>query len=86
VGYSLRDLLSTCNAVIVYTVSSPRSDEIKAAFDLFSAELLTDDPNESDSKEPKSLRLTIVGLEADASASIPRRGFLKKPGAGAVQG
>jgi len=86
VGYSLRDLLSTCNAVIIYTVSSARSDEIKAAFDIFSAELLTDDPNETDSKEPKSLRLTMVGRETEASESIPRRGFLKKPSAVGVQG
>src|SRR5712692_5424729 len=42
VGYSLRDLLSTCHGLIIYTVSSPRSEEIKAAFDGLAVDLLTD--------------------------------------------
>lgn len=77
VGYSLRDLLSTSNAVVIYTVSSSRSDEIKAAFHRLSGDLLTEAASETDFKEPKSLRLTIVGRENMPSESLAHRGFLR---------
>jgi hypothetical protein len=87
VGYSLRDLLSTSNAVVIYTVwskgsiSSPSTDEIKAAFDRLSAELLTESAPEIEPKERKSLRLTIVGKENMSSQSYPQPGYLR-PAAG----
>ena len=77
-AYSLRDLLSTSSAVVIYTVSSPRSKEIKAAFEMLSAQLLTDDPADSDSNDLKSLRLVLVGRESVPSESTPHRGFLRR--------
>jgi hypothetical protein len=77
VGYSLRELLSTTNTVIIYTVSSPRSDEIRAAFDALAAELLTKSPTAADGNEPKTLRLTIVGRGDTPSSSVPHQGFLR---------
>lgn len=83
-GYSLRDLLATSNAVIIYTVSSPRSGEIKAAFDALSADLLSPTPGAGSLSEPKSLRLTIVGQGNVPSDSIPRFGFLRSGGQAAA--
>ena len=77
VGYSLRELLATCNAVVVYTVVSGRSQEIKEAFETLRSELLTNEPRPGDGKEPKSLRLTIVGREDKPTESIPWQGFLR---------
>ena len=77
VGYSLRDLLMTSNGVVMYTVSSPRKEEIKAAFKGLCADLLIDDASGADSREQKSLRLTIVGRGNDPTESIPFRGYLK---------
>ena len=70
VGYSLRALLSTCHSVIIYTVSSPRRDEMKAAFDGLAADLLTDTSEESDSPQQKSLRLTIVYEEVTTPCKL----------------
>lgn len=79
VGYSLRDLLSTCNGVVIYTVSSDRSAEIKAAFDRLSEELLTKAPEQGDGRDWKSLQLTVVGRNSVPSESIPYEGFLRMP-------
>jgi hypothetical protein len=77
VGYSLRELLSTCNSVVIYTVSSDRSAEIKAALDKLGADLLTETPVEGDGHDRKTLRLTIVGRDDVPSESIPHEGFLR---------
>jgi hypothetical protein len=77
VGYSLRDLLSTCNGVVIYTVSSDRSAEIKTAFNSLSAELLTETPDQADGREWKTLRLTLVGRDNVPTDSIPYEGFLR---------
>ena len=75
IGYSLRDLLPTCNAVIIYTVSSPRIDEIKAAFNRLASTLLSESPADEFS-ERKTLRLTVVGLGGEPSQQLSRAGFL----------
>lgn len=83
IGYSLRELLSTCNAVVIYTVwsqgtiSSPSSDDVKAAFNRLSAELLTDTLPEGEPKERKSLRLNIVGRQNVSSESFSHSGYLR---------
>jgi hypothetical protein len=76
IGYRLRDLLATSSAVIIYTVSSSRSEEIKAAFDALAAALLTETPPDSAVQEQKSLRLTIVGRQNSPSESLSHQGFL----------
>ena len=70
VGYSLRELFGTCLRVAVYTVASPRSDEIKAAFDVLAGDLITKEVPAAESTQPKSLRLTIVGQDG-----VPTRAF-----------
>ena len=75
VGYTLRDLLSTSNAVVLYTVSSARTEEIKQAFESLSNELLTKDAQHAEGPETKSLRLTIVGRDGAATESIPWPGY-----------
>jgi hypothetical protein len=83
VGYSLGELLATCNAVVIYTVSSegtvasPSSGEIKAAFDRLSTELLSETAPESEPKERKSLRLTVVGRDDMPTESISHAGYLR---------
>ena len=78
VGYGLRELLSTCRDVIIYTVSSPRVDEIREAVAGFAATLLSEKAADSDSKQEKSLRLTIVGRDGASSESIRHDGFLRR--------
>lgn len=83
VGYSVRDLLKTCKAVVIYTVwskgtaASPGTTEIKAAFDQLSAHLLAPAPEGAEPTETHSLRLTIVGRENVASESLCYSGYLR---------
>jgi hypothetical protein len=83
VGYSLRELLATCNAVVIYTVSSPRSDEIKAAFDALGGALLAQISSDAALTEPKTLRLTIVGSGNIPSENYCYKGFLRPDGSAA---
>ena len=85
VGYSLWELLSTSDAVILYTVSSTRSQEIKAAFERLAAGLLTTDVKESTHQKPKSLRLVIVGQGSVPTEPVRRTGYLK-PSSGGENG
>src|SRR5436309_15209444 len=78
VGYSLWELLSTSDAVILYTVSSSRSQDIKAAFGRVTAGLLAHSSEESDFEKPKSLRLVIVGRQNVPTESLPYKGYLKR--------
>jgi hypothetical protein len=82
IGYSLRDLLATSNAVIIYTVSSSRSEEIKAAFNALAATLLATDPPEAGTAERKTMRLTIVGRQNTPSEALSHQGFLTEHPAG----
>ncbi|MGE0706263.1 MAG: hypothetical protein AB7P22_20260, partial [Vicinamibacterales bacterium] len=83
VGYSVRDLLKTCKAVVIYTVwskgtaASPGTTEIKAAFEQLSAHLLASAPEGPEPAETHSLRLTIVGRENVASESLCYSGYLR---------
>lgn len=77
VGYSIRDLLATSNAVILYTASSDRSKEIKKSFEALAADLLSPEPQDGQSGELKSLRLTIVGQEGVPTDLIRWPGYLR---------
>src|ERR1051326_1364321 len=77
VGYSLWELLSTSDAVILYTVSSKRSEEIKAAFERLAAGLLTTDVKERTHQKPKTLRLVIIGRGSVPTEPMRRTGYLK---------
>lgn len=77
VGYGLGELLGTSDSVVIYTVSSRQSREVKVAFERLSNQFLTQTSSGTDFDEPKSLRLTIVGRGGTESESISRRGFWK---------
>jgi hypothetical protein len=77
-AYSLRDLLGTSSGVVLYTVSSSRGKELRAAFESLCGSLLTETADDSDGSDIKTLRLTMVGRDSFPSESIPRRGFLRR--------
>ena len=77
-GYSLWELLATCTGVVLYTVTSTRSEAIKAAFATLGGRILTQDRSESDEAEEKSLRLTMVGVDGASSENFPIRGYLRR--------
>jgi hypothetical protein len=76
IAYSLRDLLTTSNAVILYTVSSALIEEIKAAFHRLAATLLSGKPPDGEVSEYKTLRLTVVGFGGAPSQQFSHDGYL----------
>jgi hypothetical protein len=85
VGYGLRELLATCHSVIVYTVASERSEQIRIAFEELASVLLSADPVDGESRQAKSLRLTIVGRDNVPSQGFSHSGYLRPPKAPSAQ-
>jgi hypothetical protein len=78
VGYSLRELFGTCRRVVVYTVASPRAEDVKCAFDELARGLITKEPHEAESTQTKSLRLTIVGQDGVPTRTFNYDGLLRR--------
>ena len=78
IGYSIEELLLNSETVTIYTVSSPKDEQIKAKFNALSDRILSTG-NDSGQLDIKTLRLRIVGTHNKTTESIEKQGFLRIP-------